>query len=168
MNKTILRFIFACIVLTGAALTILPGCKGAEELPTKRIRQEVRKFGGLELPQKASGLRAILSHSRDPGIFVRFETNSEGIDHVLKTFGGSAVKSERLDPNDLKEIKKFGGSLFPQPSQWQQMIGVRLFDEESMESGRLLEHRAPGFNEVGWWVFIEDKSNTVYIHAYFL
>ena len=167
MNNTKWCFVFSYIVLIGTALIMLPGCKGAKELPTKKIRQKLREFGGLELPRKANGLRAILSHSRDPGIFVRFETDSEGIEHVLKTFGKPGTKSKTLDPNDFKEMKKFGGRLFPQPCQWQEMVGVRLFDQESVESGRLLEYMAPRFNEVGYEVFIDDKTNTVYVHAYF-
>jgi hypothetical protein len=162
----IIRYFF--LGLIGGALTVLPGCKGAEELPAKEIRPELRQFGGLELPRKAEGLRAILSHCRAPRIFVKFETDSEGIEHVLKTFGGPGVKSEALDANDLKEITKFGGSLFPEPLEWQKMIGVCLFDEKSLSSGLLLERKAPRANQVGWQVFIEDKSKTVYIFAYFI
>jgi hypothetical protein len=161
----IIRYFF--LGLIGGALTVLPGCKGAEELPAKEIRPELRQFGGLELPRKAEGLRAILSHCRAPRIFVKFETDSEGIEHVLKTFGGPGVKSEALDANDLKEITKFGGSLFPEPLEWQEMIGVCLFDEKSLSSGLLLERMPPRANQVGWKVFIEDKSKTVYIFAYF-
>lgn len=168
MNNNNGRWIRGSIVLIGAVLTILSGCKGAEELPAKQIRPELLKFGGLELPPKAEGLRAILSHSRDPGIFVRFETDSEGIEHVLKTFGGPDVKSRILDANYFKEMKKYGGSLFPQPLEWQEMIGVRILDEKSLSSGLRLERMAPRFNEVGWTVFIEDESKIVYVFAYFL
>jgi len=164
MNKVRWCLILVCIVLVGTGLIILSSCK-PKEVPTKLIRQEFKEIAGRELPQKVKGLRAINAHTRDPQIFVRFETDSEGIAEVLKTFGGPGVEIRNLDENDFKRWKALGVTMFPGPSKWQETIGVKIFDQESFKSGRELDYyvdsRKPGYR-----IFIDDQQSIVYIYAF--
>jgi hypothetical protein len=164
MNKSKLYLILRCIFLVSTGLIILSSCK-PKELPTKLIRQEFKEIAGRELPQKAEGLRAIDARTRDPQIFVRFETDSEGIAEVLKTFGGPGVEIRNLDEDDFKRWKALGVTMFPGPSNWQETIGVKIFDQESFKSGRELDYyvdsRKPGYR-----IFIDDQQSIVYIYAF--
>lgn len=164
MNKSRLYLILKCIFLVGTGLIILSSCK-PKELPTKLIMQKFREIAGRELPQKAEGLRAIDARTRDPQIFVRFETDSEGIAQVLKTFGGLGVKPRTLDEDDFKRRKALGVTLFSGPSQWQETIGVKIFDQESFKSGRRLTYEADS-GKPGYRIFIDDQRGIVYIHAF--
>ena len=164
MKKGRWFLILGHIVLAGTGLIILSSCK-PKELPTKLIRQKFREIAGRELPQKAEGLRAIDARTRDPQIFVRFETDSEGIEEVLKSFGGPGVEIRNLDEDDFKRRKSLGVTMFSGPSQWQETIGVKIFDQESFKSGRALDYEAD-FGKPGYRIFIDDKRSIVYIHAF--
>lgn len=66
---------------------------GPHELPTKLIRPAFKVISGHKLPAKADSLRALCWRAgRDSCIFVRFETDADGIAYILKTFGGPSAK----------------------------------------------------------------------------
>jgi len=159
--------ILGCSVLFSAAV-ILSGCKGAEELPTEKIRPALRKFGGIELPKKADGLRAIISHRRDPEIFVTFQTDFEGIGHVQSTFSGLGVQIRDLDADDFERMKKDDTRLFSAASYMEDMTGVKIHDQDSMVRGRELVGMVPRSNNVGYQVYFDQEHKTVYVYAYFL
>ena len=164
MNKVRWCLILVCIVLVGTGLIILSSCK-PKELPAKLIRQKFREIAGRELPQKSEGLRAIDALTRDPQIFVRFETDSQGIAEVLKTFSEPGVEIRNLDEDDFKRRETLGVTMFSGPSQWQETIGVKIFDQESFKSGRALTYEADS-GKPGYRIFIDDQRGIVYIHAF--
>jgi hypothetical protein len=164
MKKFRWCLILGHIILVNTSLIILSSCK-PKELPTKLIRKKFKEIAGRELPQKAEGLRAIDALTRDPQIFVRFETDSQGIAEVLKTFSEPGVKIRNLDEDDFKRRETLGVTMFSGPSQWQETIGVKIFDEESFKSGRRLDYEGDS-GKPGYRIFIDDQSNTVYIHAF--
>jgi hypothetical protein len=139
------------------------------ELPMNLIRPGFRFVTNCELPKKTDGLHAIFFPGRDPSIFLKFQTDSNGIEYLLKTFGGRGSKLETYDPERLKYLKGrsleiFGG----QVAHSQKKLGLNLFDQNSVESGRMLQgglsRHEPGL-DVGCDIFIEDQTNTVYVHA---
>ena len=156
----------AYILIVFASLIILSGCSETKELSTKNVRQKFKELTGRDLPRKAESLRAIYADFRDPEIFVKFKTDSNGITEVNKTFGGSNVESRTYDANDLKYMKTVGASLFPRASIWLQEAGLKIFDQDSIQSGLKLTHMANRSGEVGYVVFIDDQQNIIYIHAY--
>ena len=133
------------------------------ELPLAKIPLEFRTITGQELPKKVDGLRAIFKGSLDPEIFVRFETDAEGIEHVKRCFIIPGASVEHVDAAKLNRMKALSQSMFTVASRWQEKLGIRLFDEKSMESGLLigsagLEHR--------WYsVFIDEQRGIVYVSA---
>jgi hypothetical protein len=129
------------------------------------VRQKLREeFADLQLPQRVQNLRGAYAPYRDAEIFIRFETDSEGIAEVLETFGRPGTESKTLDPNDFREMKKFGINAFPRAASWLEKNGINLFDQTGMESGRVLE--GSGLSSEIWYkVFIDDRRGTVYIHA---
>lgn len=122
-------------------------------LPAK-IRPTFRVIAERELPQKADGLRAILGGGREPAIFVRFETDSEGIAYIVETFGGPPVESWTLNPDLLRNLKASHMSVFHIPSLWEQKMGVHIFDPESIESARILEYPVGMVRELGYKILI--------------
>lgn len=139
-----------------------------QELPTRLIEPVLRYVAGRELPEKTGGLRAIFQGGRDPRIFVRFDTDTEGIAYVKRSFTGPGASSKHLDVDTLKRLTLSGYRMFYLASQWQDENGVCLFDQMSIESGLEINSAAgPGAPQRRYHVFIDDHRNTVYISAVF-
>ena len=137
-----------------------------QELPTRLIGPALRYVAGRELPEKTGGLRAIFQGGRDPRIFVRFDTDTEGIAYVKRSFTGPGASSKHLDADTLKRLTLSGYRMFYLASQWQDENGVCLFDQESIESGLEINSAAgPGAPQRRYHVFIDDQNSTVYINA---
>jgi hypothetical protein len=134
------------------------------ELPTRLIRPAFHWFTGRELPKKADGVRAIIHGGTDPSLFVRFETDSDGIEHIKHAFSEARTSSEYFDRDTFKNLAMSERRLFPIVSRWQERIGVCLIDEKSIESG-LSINSAPGppAPEIKYSIFIDDGHSTVYI-----
>ena len=140
---------------------------GLHELPTRLIRTTFSRITGhRKLPKKADGLRAIYYSTNEPAIFVKFQTDSEGIEYILNIFGGPAAKSEMFDADYLKALTAANVTLFSYPSRWQKELGIFLYDQDSIESGRLLTGwvDSEGLDRYDrYTIFIDDQRNTVYI-----
>ena len=139
-----------------------------QELPTRLIRTAFRAVSDRDLPEKADGLRAIFRGTIESAIFVRFKTDSDGIAYILETFGKPGVKLETLDADYMRAMTASGVSILGTPSLWQEKIGVNIFDQKSIESGRRLEY-VPGIGNgiaPGYSIFIDDQRSTVYILCY--
>jgi hypothetical protein len=114
------------------------------------------------LPERTENLRAMFRGGREPAIFVRFETDSEGIEYVLKTFDKSGLRTKKINADS-----KLSNIIFLSPFSWQKEIGVEMFDldKDPVESGFKIEnnpHTAPNFELV-----IDSQRNTVYIFVYY-
>ena len=122
-----------CIILVGLSLLILLAIIGfrfqqwtqslverAHEraLSAEEIRPVFLRITNRELPGKADNLRAIFEEGRDPRIFVRFDTDSEGVAYILKEFGGERVISKTFDADDIGAPKKSGSKFFTRLSFW--------------------------------------------------
>ncbi len=167
MNNHRWYYILGCSVFLGAAVA-LSGCKAVEELPPEKIAPALSRFGGIKLPKKADGLRALYSHRRDPEIFVRFQTDSGGIGYVESAFGGPDVKYRDLDAEDFRRMKEDGIHLFIGASMMEKVAGVKIHDQDSLGRGRELKREPPRFNDVGYQVYVDEQNKTVYIYAYIL
>lgn len=134
------------------------------ELPTQFIRRAFRYVSKKELPNKADDLRAIFAGGRDPSMLVKFHTDSEGVAYLLDTFDGVNVESKTVEKDLLRSDVK----IFSIPSLWQEKIGVTLFDQKSIESGRELEFNpGPGDGKApGYQIFIDNQRSTVYIYSW--
>ena len=129
-----------------------------QELPTELVRLAVREISQCELPSKAGNLRGILGAGRDTALFVRFDTDAEGIADVERTFSLTGSTYEHIDPNEFTHRRTmWGWIIFPEVTAWEKQLGTRLVDEQSIHSGRELKC---GF---GPHVFIDDEHATVYI-----
>lgn len=164
------------LLLSGAVLVLLCNrlplsyyvqVPGARVLPQDLIRPAFRFVADRELPTEASDLQGIFDGGLDPGIFVRFCTDPCGIEYVLEAFDQPGAESRTLDANYMRRLPASVWRVFAVASDWEQKVGVRLFHQESIESGRVLEYFAPpGSNPAGYKIFIDDKNMTVYIFAY--
>lgn len=136
--------------------------KGPCELPTRLIRQAFQDVTDREMPQKADGLRAIYSGGREPSIFVRFETGSEGIAYILEKFGGRGVKINTFDADSKKRhsVLHVHGML----SYYQEKSGIHIFDWKDVKSGLELKYSA-GI-QPSYEIVIDEQQNSVYIFAY--
>lgn len=166
-----------CIVLVGLSLLVLLAIIGfriqrwtqslverAHErlLSVEEIRPVFLRITNCELPSKADNLRAIFEEGRDPRIFVRFDTDSEGVAYILKEFSGERVISKTFDADDIGVPKKSVSRFFTRLSFWQNELGVILFNPDSIESCHVLEYSGSR----GYKILIDDQSRTVYIDAY--
>ncbi|MFB0525448.1 MAG: hypothetical protein ACETVZ_07885 [Phycisphaerae bacterium] len=129
------------------------------ELPPRLIRPAFKFITGWELPRNADNLRAIFRGGRARNIFVRFDTDSDGISYIESVVNKAGGSFEAFDADKLKLLKKAGFSLFPEVSRWQKKIGVCLFDQDSIDSGRMFVYHS-GLN-----IVIDDQRVTVYILA---
>lgn len=137
------------------------------ELPTRLIRPAFRGFTGHELPTKADGVRAIFRGGMDQSLFVRFETDSDGIEHITHAFSEAGTSSEYIDPDTFRNLTMSEWRLFRVVSRWQERIGVCLIDEKSIESGLLIDSAAgPGAPEIMYRIFIDDGHSSVYIFVF--
>ena len=137
-----------------------------QELPTRLIEPALKYVAQRDLPDNTSGLRAIFQGGREPRVFITFETNVEGVEYVKRSFGGPGARSEHFDAAAFKELKASGYQLFYNPSIWQKRTGVRLFDQESIESGlQITSDAGPGTGRLRYCVFIDDVRNVVLISA---
>jgi len=116
------------------------------------------------LPPKADGLRALFRGGREPEIFVRFKTNSEGIAYILDVFGASA-ESETFDEDKLQFMNTNRVGIFPTLSLVQESAGVILLNQNSVKSGRTLTGCFNPPDGPGYRIFIEDPNSTLYISA---
>jgi len=156
----------ATLLYVGAPLQYYAHVPGVRQLPPDLIEAAFRLATGRELPACARDLRGIISGGMDPAIFIRFQTDSKGIEHIVNVFSGSDVASIVLDPNDPHRLLPSGCPLFFGPSYWQERLGISLFDRELAKSGRMLEYLAQPGNPDGYQIFIDDEDAIVYVFAY--
>lgn len=124
-----------------------------QELPRRLIRPAFRKIAGWDLPAKSEELRAQFHGGRDPAIFVRFQTDSEGISRI-----GEHVAPFRA------EFEPFSGTPgFYIVSQWEEESGVRILDQRVIESGLRLKYYEPG--ALSFEIVVDTQRNTVQIWA---
>jgi hypothetical protein len=158
------RYIF----LVGVGVIFLTSCSGVEDLSPEQAREELKRMTGFEIPENAENIRGFYPLMRDPHIFIKFETEPEGIAEVMKAFSGSDVEMTQLNEEDYEQRKKYGRKLFISPSRWQEEISIKFFDEESFKVGIMLERRRHdhGGDSTRYEILIDDISNIVYIHAW--
>ena len=133
------------------------------ELSPAKIPLEFRTITGQELPKKADGLRAIFKGSLDPEIFVRFETDAEGIEHIKRSFMIAGSTSGRIVAGQPMQMWSL---MFSSVPRMQEKLGICLFDQKSIESGLLIE--SPGLKHRFYSVLIDEQRGTVYIYAILL
>ncbi len=133
------------------------------ELPVAKIPVEFRTITGQELPKKVDGLRAIFQGSMDPKIFVRFETDAEGIEHIKRSFLIAGATSERIVAGQPKQMRSL---MFSSVSRMQEKLGICLLDRKSIQSGLLIE--SPGLKHRYYSVLIDEQRGTVYTYAMLL
>ena len=156
----------AVLLYVGVPLEYYAHVPGVRELPADLIQAAFRLVTGRELPACARDLRGIMRGGMDPAIFVRFQTDPKGIQHIVNVFGGPDVNSIVFDPNDPHILLPSGCPLFLGVSHWQERLRVSLFDRELAKSGRMLEYLARPGNPDGYQIFIDDGNAIVYVFAY--
>jgi hypothetical protein len=131
---------------------------GPHRLPEEFIRPAFRSLGGFELPEQATDLEAIFKGGRDAGIFLKFHTDARGFEQIKEKFGGPGVETKEYGPTGLP--LHIGIDVFYIPSAWERRLGVCIFDQNSIESGRTLEHVAISGS---YTVFLDDRSGVIYL-----
>jgi hypothetical protein len=135
------------------------------ELPQRLIRPCFLRITDQELPQRMDNARALFLGGVDSGIFVRFQTDTEGIRFVCDAFGKPRADIETVDSHLIKAMTESGAHIFYVPFQWEEKTGITLFDQKSVESGRMLRYLGPP-GSGGYTVFIDDRNSAIYIHAF--
>ena len=135
-----------------------------QELPARLIRPAFRYVVERDLPPRADGLRSIFLGGRDPTIFVRFKTDSDGMAYILETFERNGIW-ETFDDDRLQFMNANDVGVFPTLPLIQKRAGVILFDQHSVESGRMLSGSFDPQKGPSYGVFIDDRDSTLYIAA---
>ena len=133
-----------------------------QELPTRLIRPAFKHIVNRDLPTEIDELRALFRGGRVEAIYIRFKTDPNSITDILDRLGISSAEWETYDTDKLR----YGVSIFPYLSVDQERLGVYLFDQDSVESGRLLRGVLVGQEGVAYAIFIDDQNDTVYMRAY--
>jgi len=133
-------------------------------LPSRLVKPALRFATGRDLPPEVESMAGIVQGGRDPSIFVRFRTDDAGVQHVLREFGGPDTTSEVLGDGSLRS----GWNAFFVPSQWQEQLEVRLYDQDKIHSARLITRISIGGQDFdpGYVVLIDDENREVYIYAH--
>ncbi|MDI6450184.1 hypothetical protein [Anaerobaca lacustris] len=134
------------------------------ELPADEIRSAFTRLTEHELPEKADNLRAIYEGGRDPGIFVRFTTDAEGIAFIVETLRRPRSTDTTLSAEEWCAMKRFGPTMFVGPMYWQMQLDIHLFDPNSIASARVL--KSGPIKRTRFEVLIDHEHHTVYIYAY--
>jgi len=156
---------WSLVLYVGAPMTwrYLKAWSEPHELPLAKIPSEFRTITGQELPKKADGLRAIFQGGMDPEIFVRFQTDAEGIEYVKRSFMIAGATSEHIVAGQLRQTPSL---MFSSVPPMQEKLGICLFDQKSIESGLLIE--SPLLKHRFYSVLIDEQRGTVYIYAILL
>ena len=135
------------------------------ELPTEKIRHVFLSIADQELPKKTDNLRAIFQRGPDPSMFLRFDTDSDGIEHIKRSFAGPGTRSKYIDEDTLTFMRKADLSLFVSAPRMQDDLGVSLFDQKSIKPGLEINFAAGSGSGLHMYyqIFIEDQQSTVYI-----
>ncbi len=134
------------------------------ELPARFIRPAFRYATDRDMPAVVRDAQAIWSGGREPSIFVRFETDLNGLAYLEQTFGGPGTESETFSAEEMKEIMGSGGDFFPMAKVWQERLGLSMYDAKALGAGRLI--RCSEVNGGGWRIFIDEDHSVVYVLAW--
>ncbi len=135
---------------------------GPQEVPAYFIKLSFKNLTGRPLPKRAGGIRAIGNSGRAEAVFVRFETDVEGMDYVLETFGGTQEGVADVDSSEFAELRSSSTSVFAEAAGWQDDLGISLYDQASLESAYIFESESEGTR---YKVLIDRQDRTVYIFA---
>lgn len=173
MRKSIQWVGRACILAVGLILLALltaavlldratAPAMGPREVPAHMVKLAFKGLTGRQLPKKAGSIRALGNSGRAEAIFVRFETNAEGMDYVLEIFGGAQDGLAEIDSSKLVELRRSSTSVFADAAGWQDELGISLYDQASIESACIFERQFEGTRHK---VLIDRQSRTVYMFA---
>lgn len=134
------------------------------ELPARFIRPALRYATDRDMPAVVRDARAIWSGGREPLIFVRFETDPNGMAYMEQTFGGPGTESEALSAERMKGFIQSGVDLFYLAGRWQKALGLSIYDAKALGAGREITYLKD--NGGGWKIFIDEDHSVVYVLAW--
>ncbi|MEN6426353.1 MAG: hypothetical protein ABFD90_06770 [Phycisphaerales bacterium] len=137
---------------------------GTYELPEGKIRLAFRQITGRELPTVVRNARGILFGGREARIFVRFETDADGIACIERKYDIPQARRETLEGTRLAGLVASGWTGFPAVEGWQEKTGRRMFDPNAFGAGRMISYSSQGGE--GWEVYIDDEHGTVYVYTW--
>ena len=131
-------------------------------LPPRLTRSAVRFSTDHDAPAKMEDARGIIQGGREPSFFMGFRTDDEGLRYVLQEFGGWDVAIEVLDEEKLRS----GWNAFAGSAYWRQKeLGVQIYDQNTIQSGKLLTRHSNGFDP-GYTIVVDEQHRAVYISAH--
>ena len=133
-------------------------------LPERLIRPAFRYVVRKDLPRRADDLQAIFRGGRAPVIFLRFKTDSDGMAYILKTFEKNGTW-ETFDEDSLQFMNANDISVFPTLPLIQKEMGIVLFDQRAVKSGRRLSGCFDTQQGPDYGIFIDDRDGMLYIAA---
>lgn len=139
---------------------------GVREVPQQSIRRAFRFSTGGELPPRADAMQAVFSGGLDPGIFLRFRTDASGIEYILDAFAGPDVKDTTFGPDGVAMPSGWHRKWLGVASQWEEEAGLQIWDQNSIDSARVLESIPKQGASDGYQVLIDEETMTVYIFAF--
>lgn len=137
---------------------------GTRLLPEKHIRRAFRYVTDQEMPEVVRNARAIWFGGREPRMFVRFDTDPNGIACTERTFGTPEAECQTLGADMVNSLIPAHLPVFSSARFWQERAGVSVFDPNSLGAGRWIRYceRAG----IGWEIYIDDEHATVYVYAW--
>ncbi len=129
-------------------------------LPTRLIRSAIRFSTGHEAPARVEEGQGIVQGGREPSFFIGFRTDDEGLRYILKEFGeDSAI--EVLDEEKLRS----GWNAFAGWLHWQKELGVQIYDQDTIHSGKLLTCNSVGGLDASYTMVVDEQHGAVYLWA---
>jgi hypothetical protein len=135
---------------------------GPQEIEPHEVRLAFRRLTGRQLPRNPVAPHAIADSGRTEAVFVRFQTDEQGIDYVLKTFGGAQDGPAAMDGKELAEVRGSSASVFADALAWQTELGLSLYDQAAVESAQPFTSQSDGTRYAG---LIDRQSGTVFLFA---
>jgi len=135
---------------------------GSCELPQDKIREAFGRISERDLPEVVRNARGIWWGGREPRIFLRFDTDANGIASIEKMFDTPQAEREILDGSRLRGLVVGGWTGFSSADVWQEKTGVRIFDPKEWGAGKWITHNSSGGEY--WQVYIDEEHGAVYLY----
>lgn len=152
----LLILLFACVHVSQFLQAIAPA-RYLGELPREKVKPVFERLSGKNLPEETVGLRGLLEEGMDPAIVVKFETNADGITHILQTFGGERVPRHTMPAQEVTRfIEQKHSRAYTLLLYWQQQVADPFFDGDFDGLVQVLE-------STRHVVVIDDDAGRVYV-----
>jgi len=128
------------------------------EVSTERVRVLFEKMTGRDLPLTIDNVRSLWQGGPDTEMYLRFDTDSDGVTHLLHMLGGELAQVSHVDELPVDELARLCPDVSEGMSAWKQHFGVSMFDNDVV-SGQLLVRQGCR----GYTLLVDDTQKEVHL-----